>query len=163
MAKMVNKPRMIIFDYGQTLINEKKFDSIKGNRAVLERATKNPHNVTAEEIQVLANKMSKEVGRAFGENNRNKQLLEIPAHSYDKYLYEYFDLEFDTDMDEIQYIFWSNAVSETCETTEGIEELLKYLREKGIRTAVVSNMMNSSKNLQKWINKMIPGNHFEFL
>ena len=28
-------PEMILFDYGQTLVNEQKFDGIKGTEAVL--------------------------------------------------------------------------------------------------------------------------------
>ena len=34
------KPKMILFDYGQTLINEVKFDGVKGTEAVLKYAVK---------------------------------------------------------------------------------------------------------------------------
>lgn len=34
-------PKMILFDYGQTLENEQKFDGIKGTEAVLEYAVGN--------------------------------------------------------------------------------------------------------------------------
>lgn len=33
-------PKMILFDYGQTLIAEEKFDGVKGTAAVLEHAVK---------------------------------------------------------------------------------------------------------------------------
>lgn len=46
----MNNPKMIIFDYGQTLINEKRFDGLKGTRAVLQEAARNPNNISAEEI-----------------------------------------------------------------------------------------------------------------
>jgi len=42
----MNKPKMIIFDYGHTLCNEPGFDSLKGNNALLKHATKNPNNYT---------------------------------------------------------------------------------------------------------------------
>ena len=33
----MNRPKMIIFDYGQTLVTEKPFDGLKGTRAVLSK------------------------------------------------------------------------------------------------------------------------------
>lgn len=34
-------PQMVLFDYGQTLIAEQKFDGVKGTEAVLQYATRN--------------------------------------------------------------------------------------------------------------------------
>ncbi len=48
-------PKMILFDYGQTLIAEQRFDGIKGTEAVLKHATRNKYNLTAEQIQERAN------------------------------------------------------------------------------------------------------------
>lgn len=31
----MKKPKMILFDYGQTLVNEQAFDGVKGTEAVL--------------------------------------------------------------------------------------------------------------------------------
>lgn len=50
----MRKPKMMLFDYGQTLVNEKKFDGIAGTRAVLQYATKNKYGRTAEEVQAAA-------------------------------------------------------------------------------------------------------------
>ena len=58
----MNRPKMIIFDYGQTLVNEKSFDGLKGTRAVLREATRNLNNISAEEIQAMANKLYEEIG-----------------------------------------------------------------------------------------------------
>ncbi len=44
------KPKMILFDYGQTLVNEVAFDGVKGTEAVLKYAVKNKYNKTAEEV-----------------------------------------------------------------------------------------------------------------
>ena len=44
------KPKMILFDYGQTLVNEVSFDGVKGTEAVLKYAVKNKYNKTAEEV-----------------------------------------------------------------------------------------------------------------
>ena len=40
----MKKPKMILFDYGQTLVNEQCFDGIKGTEAVLKYAKKNKYN-----------------------------------------------------------------------------------------------------------------------
>ena len=42
---------MILFDYGQTLVNEEKFDGVKGTAEELRYASVNKYNRTAEEIQ----------------------------------------------------------------------------------------------------------------
>lgn len=36
----MRKPKMILFDYGQTLVKERKFDGIAGTEAVLRYAAK---------------------------------------------------------------------------------------------------------------------------
>lgn len=162
MIKITKLPKMILFDYGQTLVNEEKFDPIKGDQAVLKLATKNTNQVSATELQEKANSISKELGNALQGENRSKQLLEIPAYTFDKYLYEYFGIGFDVSMDEVQYTFWKYATLGNSFPTNGIEELLDYLWKKGIRTAVVSNMMNSFKLLERRINEILPNNHFEF-
>ena len=40
---MYQKPKMILFDYGQTLITEEKFDPVKGNKALLKHTKSNPN------------------------------------------------------------------------------------------------------------------------
>lgn len=45
-AVMFQLPEMILFDYGQTLIDETDYDTIRGNHAVLQRAVSNPRQIT---------------------------------------------------------------------------------------------------------------------
>lgn len=157
----MQKPKMILFDYGQTLINEKKFDVLKGDEAVLKIAIKNPYNVNAEKLQDQADKIFREIEN-IQSLKRERQLLEISCNAFDTYLYESLGLEFDVDMEEVQYVFWKNATLNQAVPTKGIERLLDYLWENEIRSAVVSNMMNSSKLLKRRIDELIPNNHFEF-
>ena len=35
----MKKPKMILFDYGQTLVNEQRFNGVRGTEAVLKYAT----------------------------------------------------------------------------------------------------------------------------
>lgn len=157
----MQKPKMILFDYGQTLIDEKQFNVLKGDEAVLKITTKNPDRVNAEKLQEQADKIFHEIEN-IQSIKRDRQLLEISCEAFDTYLYESLGLEFDVDMEEVQYVFWKNATLHQAVPTEGIARLLDYLWKNEIRTAVVSNMMNSSKLLKRRIDELLPNNHFEF-
>lgn len=159
----LKRPKMILFDYGQTLVNEEKFDSIAGNRAVLAMAKKNPAGIDEGQLQTMAHRLSEELMAGMGTESRNGQMLELPASSFDRYLYEYLGLEFEVSFEQIQEVFWNTACEGHLYPTEGIEEFLDWLYEEGIRTAVVSNMMNSTDLLKKRIDKVLPKNHFEFI
>lgn len=41
----MNKPKMILFDYGHTLLAEPNYDSLCGTKAVMSHAIKNPQNL----------------------------------------------------------------------------------------------------------------------
>lgn len=158
---MYQKPVMILFDYGQTLIREQQFNALKGSQALLKVAKSNPHSVTALQIQGLADDLTREIGETLVGEDRNRNLLEISNQSFNHYLYEYFDVEFSESAEEIAQIFWDNAAPGS--PTKNIEKLLKHLHEKGIRTGVISNMMFSTKSLTKRIDKLLPENYFEFV
>lgn len=155
------KPKMILFDYGQTLITEEYFNALKGNQALLDVAVKNPNHVSAIQIQELANALTKDISESFHSTNRNYQKMEMTSYAFNKYLYEYLEIEFDLTQEEIEWIFWSNAAPG--KPTKDIEKLLDYLYDNGIRTGVISNMMNSTKSLTCRLNELLPGNHFEFI
>jgi len=46
----MKKPKMILFDYGQTLINEEKFNGLEGTKAVMQYAVKNKHGYSCEAV-----------------------------------------------------------------------------------------------------------------
>ena len=133
----MEKPKMIIFDYGQTLVTEKPFDGLKGTKAVLSQATENTSTVAAEEIQALADELNKEIGR-YGVDYEKQNMLEMHNHIFQKYLYEYFGIELTKSPEEIERIF-ENAASDA-EPTKNIGEFLKFLMKENIRTSVISNI-----------------------
>lgn len=51
---------MVLFDYGQTLIAEQKFDGVKGTAAVLQYATRNKYHLSAAQVQAKANEIHQE-------------------------------------------------------------------------------------------------------
>ena len=156
----MNIPKMIIFDYGQTLVTEKPFDGLKGTKDVLSRATDNTCTVSAEEIQALANELNKEIGR-YGVDFGKQNMLEIHNHVFQRYLYEYFDIELTKSPEEVERIF-ENAAS-VAEPTNNIEEFLKFLENENIRTSVISNISFSGDMLKSRINRYIPSHKFEFI
>jgi putative hydrolase of the HAD superfamily len=156
----MNKPKMIIFDYGQTLVNANTFDALKGTRAVLDMAAYNPNNVSAEEVQALADELNKEIRRYTGEFEK-QNILEVHIHIFQNYLYEYFGIELTKPNEEVERIFESAAIQAV--PTENIAELLEHLHRNNIRTSVISNISFSGKLLKERIDNYIPSHRFEFI
>ncbi|MBR1444198.1 MAG: HAD family hydrolase [Firmicutes bacterium] len=152
-------PEMIIFDYGKTLFKEGEFVRKKGIKAVIEKAVRNPMNIDSDTIEEFAKELDAEIGR-FDPQNKENFNLEVHNHSFMNYLYEYFGLEFDLSVPELEEIFWNNV----CEVspTENVNELMEYLYKKGIRTGVISNISISGAALKKRIDNGIK-HHFEFI
>lgn len=153
-------PKMILFDYGQTLIAEQKFDGIKGTEAVLQYAVKNKYHLSAEQIQARANEINREFGR-FDPEKRHLFQIEIPNTMFTPYLYESQGIEIALSNSEIDTVFWNAAAPGA--PTEGIQEFLEYLKQKGIRTGVISNISYAPSVVEERINRLLPENAFEFI
>lgn len=153
-------PKMILFDYGQTLIAEQKFNGIKGIEAVLPYATRNKYHLTAEQVQDRANEINQELGR-FTSEKRHLLQTEIPNTMFMFYLYESLGIEIALDNDEMDTVFWNAAAPGA--PTEHIKEFLNDLKKKGIRTGVISNIPYASSVVAERINRLLPENVFEFI
>ena len=152
-------PKMILFDYGQTLIAE-KFDGVKGTEAVLKYATKNKYNLNAAQVQEKADAINKELGR-FDPQKRHLVQIEIPDTMFTPYLYESQGIEIPLRIEEIDTIFWDAAAPGR--PTEGIKEFLEYLKNNGIRTGVISNIAYAATVVAERIKRLLPENAFEFI
>lgn len=151
---------MIIFDYGQTLASEQKFNALRGTAEVLKYAVKNKHGLSAEQVQAEANAIDKELGR-FDPDKKNSLQIEIPNTMFTPYLYESLGIEFSLSTEEINTIFWDFAAP--CVPTDGIEDFLDFLKSEGIRTGVISNITQPMSVVTNRINKILPHNNFEFI
>ena len=47
---MKQKPKMILFDYGGTLLCEPEWDMLRGERALFKHVVANPHHFTPEQL-----------------------------------------------------------------------------------------------------------------
>lgn len=156
----MTKPKMILFDYGQTLVNEAKFDGVKGTEAVLQYATKNKYNRTAAEIQAVADEMNGELGR-FDPARRHLLQVEIPNDMFCGYLYESQGVELSIRGAKRDKVFWDAASPGV--PSEGVEDFLSFLKEQGIRTAVLSNITYCGEALENRLQEVLPGHEFEFI
>lgn len=153
-------PKMILFDYGQTLIAEQKFDGIKGTEAVLKYAARNKYHLSAEQVQVKANEIMRELGR-FDQEKKHLFQIEVPNTMFTPYLYESQGIEIALSNAEIDTVFWNAAAPGV--PTEGIKDFLGYLENKGIRTGVISNISYAPSVVAERINRLLPENAFEFI
>lgn len=153
-------PKMILFDYGQTLINEQKFDGVKGTAEVLKYATKNKYNRTAEDVQAAADAINNELGR-FDPERRHLQQVEIPNCMFSPYLYESMGIELSLSHKERDKKFWDAA--SPGKPTEGILEFLDFLKKQGVRTGVISNITYCGEVVKERIDSMISNHEFEFI
>ncbi len=156
----MKKPKMILFDYGQTLAEEEKYDGVKGTAAVMRYAVENRYDLTPEQVQREADAVNRELGR-FDPALRAKNMVEIPNRVFNAYLYESLGIRIDLTPEEYDRIFWD--ASAPGKPTEGIPEFLDFLWERGIRTAVLSNMSYAGSVLTERIGRFLPGHHFEFI
>lgn len=154
-------PKMILFDYGNTIITEKIFGFEKGNQALLDLAVRNPRHIQIQELQEKADEVISGISKRMGCENRFYQPFELSWVSINRYLYEYFNIEFDKSYEELEWIYWNHATS--ARPSEHIEELLAYLDQKKIRTGIISNIMLSGNSLKRRIHEVLPENHFEFV
>lgn len=160
---VINKPKMILFDYGETLIHEESFSAVRGNAAVLRHAAENPHGYTAEDVAAHAVEITAELGRigGFDPARRAHFEIEVPSSMFNRYLFESLGIKLDLDAESIDRIFWSNAAPGV--PTEGITGFLDFLREADIRTGVISNISICEKVVTERINSLLPDNSFEFI
>ncbi len=153
-------PKMILFDYGQTLADEEKFDGLKGTAAVLRYAVKNKYHLSAEQVQAKADEINRELGR-FGPEKRHLSQVEIPNSMFSPYLYESLGIEIALDNEERDKVFWDASAPGV--PTKGVRDFLEYLKGRKIRTGVISNITYAPAVVKQRINDLLPENEFEFV
>ena len=156
----MKKPKMIIFDYGQTIIAEGSFVGLNGTAAVMQYASRNRYNLTPEQVQAEAVEVIREM-KGRDQNTKGGKNVEIPNHMFTSYLYESLGITIDLTSAEIDRVFWDAA--SPGRPTEGFPEFLQFLWKQGIRTAVLSNISYDGNVVRERINRLLPDNHFEFI
>ncbi len=116
--------------------------------------------MSAEQVQAKADEINREFGR-FNPEKRHLFQIEIPNTMFTPYLYESQGIEIALSNSEIDTVFWDAAAPGT--PTEGIEVFWEYLKNKDIRTGVISNISYDPFVVAERINRLLPENTFEFI
>lgn len=150
------KPQMIFFDYGRTLLYEPDWDSRRGNSEIMKYITKNPNNCTLDDIL-------DEVHKVFGEieSIRRNCGYDISARVGNRLVYEHLGIEFSLTPLELETTFWTAASYGA--VMPYADKMLEFLKNEGIRTAVISNNGWSGEALKERIDRLLPNNNFEFI
>lgn len=149
-------PKMILFDYGHTLLYESGFNDTRGYEALLPYATRNEDNMTASDIADYANKLFADIGKRSRDYG-----VEIHDHMFQKLLFEYLGLDFSLSKDELDCIYWENAAPGA--PMPNACKMLDYINGQGIRSGVISNISFSEYTLADRVNRLLPNNRFEFI
>jgi len=147
---------MVLFDYGQTLVGAREHNSLRGRAALMPYLTRNPRGLTAEQIDAFANELFEtlcEPVRAMGR--------EIHEHTFLRMGNELLELAYSIPVEEQERVNWAHCLA--LAPMPQARELLAFLRERGIRTGVVSNFMCSEGELRRRLSETLPEHAFEFV
>ncbi|SHJ44282.1 HAD family hydrolase [Thermoclostridium caenicola] len=148
-------PKMILFDYGHTLLHEPGFSTLRGEEALYRYITVNRNNLSPGEIHAFSSKIYEEARAA------RDMGFELSEWQLRKMLNEYLGIELSISMEEAERIFWEHT--SYGDVMPQADIMLDYINAQGIRSAVISNISFSGKVLTERINRLLPNNRFEFV
>ncbi|WP_346916075.1 HAD family hydrolase [Clostridium sp.] len=151
----MKRPLGILFDLGDTVLEYYYNNTLDGTKKILENSI-NPYNATAEEIQELAGKLTEET---FGK--RDVTDIEVNIQSFQRLLYENFNIEFKVNLLEIEKIFCMNAFKS--KPSEGVQAVFNILDEKKIKYAALSNSSFTSETLKYELKESGLNTNFQFI
>ena len=151
----MTRPKMILFDYGGTLMYEPDFEPCNGNKAIYPYICENPHNVTLEEFSAYLLRFFDEIRALRGE------LIEIHEHTFLRNVLEHFDMKLSVPIEGAEWIIW-NGISRGL-PTPGAAEMLSELDSMGIRTGIISNLCWSGAALTRRLHDAFPEHRFDFV
>ena len=99
----ITRPRMILFDYGGTLLCEPEWDMLRGEKALFEHVVSNPHHYTPEELCSWEKEyfQSLQPVRDLGAEPTEIQMLRLK--------YELHGIKLDIPYEEAEFIFWDHT------------------------------------------------------
>lgn len=151
----MQKPKMILFDYGHTLLYEPGLDFLRGEKALFQYVVKNKNNLSPEEVTAFSGRLFEEIGnvRAIG--------MELHERQFQRLLYEYLGIELSIPYEEAELIFWNHTSAGA--VMPDADKMLAYINAKGIRSGVISNIGWSGNALKGRLDRLLPHNRFEFV
>jgi len=151
----MKKPKMILFDYGHTLLCEPGFDFLHGEEALFQYIKSNKNNLTPKQVCDFSQELFERIGvvRELG--------FELHEWELQRFLYEYLGIELSISLPEAEKIFWYHV--STGAVMPNADRIIDYINSNGIRSGVISNISFSGAALTERINRLLPHNKFEFI
>lgn len=149
------KPRGVLFDYGDTILQIGKPEWIPASGRLLEFAV-NKTGITAGELQEIADRINKEF-----ESKRNESFIEQDIKTFLRLLLDTAGISLSISFEEAARIDWDAAYKLTPEV--GIHEVLDTLEKHGIRTGIISNSAFPSDILKEELIKHGLAGRFSFI
>ena len=160
----MNRPKMILFDAGKTLIDylPKTEDNgtlclstIDATEKLMQYIVSNPNRYDAATIDRVNNEVFEKY------NKCREAFYEINNQTILKMIFDLLNIELSISFAEVERIIWENSARIV--PVEGTQELLDHLKKLHIRTAVISNLDFSGYLLEERLNQLLPNNEFEFV
>ena len=148
-------PKMIVFDYGGTLEHVPQPDTMRGYGEIFKHVKLNKNNVTLKQLNDFGEDLFEKLWK------HRHMGFEIHEWNFLRFVFEYLELELDISIAEADILFMN--YNYPFMPIPNIEKLLDYLHERGIRSAVISNITCSGEALEDRIKKLLPGHNFEFI
>src|SRR4030042_2020135 len=151
----MKRPKGIIFDLGDTVLSEERFNPLRGTSKILESAI-NPHNLTPIEIQAKADEIYQGL-----RSSREDLFVEFSEQNFHRLLYETLGIILNVSYPEVERQFW--RASTDFKPTKGVVEVLKYLKINEIKTGILSNTMFSGSVLGEELTRHGLLHYFSFV
>lgn len=149
-------PKMIIFDYGRTLLCEPEFDLKRATADLFKYVTKNPNGYTIEDVCSFSDEIYNEYISDIRQSG-----YDIGKQTIDKLIYERLGISFSLTPLEMETTFWNGTSSGA--VMPNADKIINYINQNGIRSAVISNLIYSGDALAERFNRLLPNNKFEFI
>ena len=153
---MLTRPRGLLIDYGETLVEEVGFDPRAGTAMLLSRAAHVPSHVTLEMVLDRANAISNEVAA-----RRDRCLVETPWPMLTRLIHDYFGTRFDEPMPQLELAFWQASM--TTHAMSGARDALDEVRRRGMPMGVVSNTSFRHEVIRYELDKHGLADHLAFV
>jgi len=125
----MNRPTAVLFDFGGTILGDRRYDPEGGNARLLDYAIP-PNTLTPKEVQEEADRLDSELEKHYG-------LIELSVQRFHRTLFDKLGIQFRISFSEMELEFWKGAVRYSLEP--GIIEALDDLKLRKIKMGIVSN------------------------
>jgi putative hydrolase of the HAD superfamily len=149
-------PQGLLFDYGGTLVEEVDVDVRAGNEWLLSRASYRRSHVTLEDVLERANRVTKEVA-----GRRDQAHLETAWPTLTRLIHDYFGIQFDTPMAELELGFWKASVQ--TRPMPGAQKALEQFHRSNVPAGVVSNSSFGEQVIRYELAKHKLADHLAFV